>query len=308
MTPQFLYYFLRSYEGQRELVQASHGTVQVNIAPRSVVEQISIPVPPLNEQHAIAYVLSTLDDKIELNRHMNETLEATVRAIFKSWFVDFDPVRAKASGEPTDSICHRIGLTPDLLALFPNSFQDSELGEIPAGWQVKSIGDVMKRLSVGKRYEQKTVKPSGKIPVLDQGKSGVIGYHDDEPGVVASTEHPIAVFANHTCYMRLIYFPFSAIQNVLPFVGRGVDTIWVFYATYGIQPFIEYKGHWPDFLVHKVIVPSLKLTDAFSEQVHSFLKLSWAQETETCTLIALRDTLLPKLLSGELRIPIKGNA
>ena len=275
MTPQFLYYFLRSYEGQRELVQASHGTVQVNIAPRSVVEQISIPVPPLNEQHAIAYVLSTLDDKIELNRHMNETLEATVRAIFKSWFVDFDPVRAKASGEPTDSICHRIGLTPDLLALFPNSFQDSELGEIPAGWQVKSIGDVMKRLSVGKRYEQKTVKPSGKSsgPGSREIRGDWLSRRRARRGRLRrNTQSLFSRTTPATC--GSINFPFSAIQNVLPFVGRGVDTIWVYYATYGIQPFIEYKGHWPDFLVHKVIVPSLKLTDAFSEQVHSFLKLS----------------------------------
>ena len=90
--------------------------------------------PPLDDQRVIAHILGTLDDKIDLNRRMNETLEAMARAIFKSWFVDFDPVRAKASGEPSESICRRLGLTPELLACFPDSLQDSELGQIPAGW------------------------------------------------------------------------------------------------------------------------------------------------------------------------------
>jgi type I restriction enzyme S subunit len=142
IAPRFLCYFLESHEGRHELVQASHGTVQVNIAPRAVVERIPVPVPKIDEQRAIAHILGTLDDKIELNRHMSETLEAIARAIFKSWFVDFDPVRAKASGEQSESICRRLGLTPDLLALFPDRFKDSELGEIPEGWQIGIFGDV----------------------------------------------------------------------------------------------------------------------------------------------------------------------
>ena len=92
-------------------------------------------IPPLGEQRAIARVLGALDDKIELNRRMSETLEEMARALFRSWFVDFDPVRAKAEGRPS-------GLPPDLDALFPASFEASELGEIPAGWEVKTLGDV----------------------------------------------------------------------------------------------------------------------------------------------------------------------
>ena len=89
-------------------------------------------LPPLPEQRAIAHILGTLDDKIELNRRMNETLEAMARALFKSWFVDFDPVRAKAQGRDP-------GPPPALAALFPDSFEDSELGEIPKGWEVRSL-------------------------------------------------------------------------------------------------------------------------------------------------------------------------
>ena len=94
---------------------------------------IVVPLPPLEEQRAIARVLGALDDRIELNRRMSETLEEMARALFRSWFVDFDPVRAKAEGRPS-------GLPPDLDALFPASFEASELGEIPAGWEVKALG------------------------------------------------------------------------------------------------------------------------------------------------------------------------
>ncbi|MBI2369415.1 MAG: restriction endonuclease subunit S [Deltaproteobacteria bacterium] len=97
--------------------------------------RLSVRVPPLREQRAIAYILGTLDDKIELNRRMSETLQAMPRAIFKSWFVDFDPVPAKAEGRDP-------GLPKPIADLFPARFGDSELGEIPAGWEVVSIGDL----------------------------------------------------------------------------------------------------------------------------------------------------------------------
>src|SRR5439155_25846396 len=128
-------YFLRSPEGQHQLLANSSQTgVPAIASPTSAVKAIEVPCPPLPEQRAIAQILGTLDDKIELNRRMNETLEAMARAIFKSWFVDFEPVRAKASGEPPKSICRRLGLTPDLFDLFPDSFQPSELGDIPDDW------------------------------------------------------------------------------------------------------------------------------------------------------------------------------
>jgi type I restriction enzyme S subunit len=100
------------------------------------IPDFAIPVPPVAEQKAIAHILGTLDDKIELNRKTNETLEAMAKALFKSWFVDFDPVRAKAEGRPT-------GLPAEISDLFPDSFEDSELGEIPSGWRVTPVGDVV---------------------------------------------------------------------------------------------------------------------------------------------------------------------
>ena len=294
--PRYVYWFLQYLyaSGQMEEHQVQHTGVARFQYTRFADSQL-IPLPTLREQRAIAHILGTLDDKIELNRRMTATLEAMARALFKSWFVDFDPVRAKMEGRDP-------GLPKPLADLFPARLVDSELGAIPEGWEVRSVGAFIKRLPVGKKYEQKTVSSIGKVPVLDQGKTGVIGYHDDEPGVVASKERPIAVFANHTCYMRLIHFPCSTIQNVLPFVGKAVDTIWAYYATYGKQSFIEYKGHWPDFVIHKIVVPSPELTVQFSRLVHPLLKTTWVQESESRTLASLRDTLLPKLLSGKIRM------
>ncbi|MCS6954632.1 MAG: restriction endonuclease subunit S, partial [Bryobacteraceae bacterium] len=136
IDPTFLYYALSQFD----FSEIAQGTALPYLTVASL-SALTLAIPPGKEQRAIAHILGTLDDKIELNRRMNETLEAIARAIFKSWFVDFDPVRAKASGEPPESICRRLGLTPDLLALFPDRLVDSELGEIPEGWGVGRLDE-----------------------------------------------------------------------------------------------------------------------------------------------------------------------
>lgn len=293
---RYVSYFLQSPIGQSALGAQSLGSVQQVINLRDL-RNVKVPLPPLSEQRAIAGVLGSLDDKIALNRRMNRTLESMARALFLSWFVDFDPTHANATptpGQPT--------LPPDLAARFPATFTPSPLGNIPAGWEVRKVGDCIARLKVGLKYNQKSASVSGTIPILDQGKSGIIGYHSNEPGVIATLQEPVVVFANHTCYMRLITFPFSTIQNVLPFVGKGVDTVWAFYATLGLQSFVEYKGHWPDFLINEIIVPTPELTNMFRRQVQPFIEKIQKNEEESRTLAALRDALLPKLLGGELHM------
>src|SRR5579884_2931957 len=129
--PEFVYYWLKAHtdELKRHASGSTFGELSGN-----VLKQITIRVPPLPEQRAIAHTLGTLDDKIELNRRMSETLETMARAIFKSWFVDFDPVRAKAEGRQPS------GMDAATAALFPDSFEDSPLGEIPKGWRVCEVG------------------------------------------------------------------------------------------------------------------------------------------------------------------------
>ena len=132
---------------------AGHGTGRLN---SEELRALDFPLPPLEEQRAIARVLGALDDRIELNRRMSETLEEMARALFRSWFVDFDPVRAKAEGRPS-------GLPPDLDALFPASFEASELGEIPAGWEVKALGDVIDVTVRRRSYRERGVASPARL-------------------------------------------------------------------------------------------------------------------------------------------------
>ena len=130
--PEYLYYWLMS--NTEELDRHASGSTFRELSGSSL-KGIRLRLPPLDEQRRIAGILGALDDKIELNRRMCQTLEAMAQALFKSWFVDFDPVQAKANGQPTN-------LPPEIDALFPDSFQDSEVGEIPDGWEVRSLDEI----------------------------------------------------------------------------------------------------------------------------------------------------------------------
>jgi type I restriction enzyme S subunit len=134
--PRFVYYLSRHPKFRSYAIGQMTGPSGRQRVPVSAVESYELPLPPLDEQRRIARILGALDDKIELNRRICQTLEAMAQALFKSWFVDFDPVRAKANGQPTN-------LPPDIDALFPDAFQDSELGEIPLGWEVFPAGEAM---------------------------------------------------------------------------------------------------------------------------------------------------------------------
>ena len=181
--PEFIALYFRSPEGQHQLLANSSQVGVPSIAqPVTYLRTIEIPLPPLPEQRAIARILGTLDDKIELNHRMNETLEEMARALFKSWFVDFDPVRAKMEGRwrPGESLP---GLPTDQYDLFPDRLVDSELGEIPEGWEVKALGELvelnprelMKRGSVVPYLDMAALATSGPSPdeaVLREFKSG----------------------------------------------------------------------------------------------------------------------------------------
>jgi type I restriction enzyme S subunit len=316
ISAEWLSICLKSPAAQHYLDNRANTTVQKTLNLKDVRE---IPIMRVSETEE-RYILewwTTLNDKIELNRRMNATLEGMAQALFKSWFVDFDPVidNALAAGDPIpDELAPRAEVRSQALANgtanreaakpFPAAFQQTEsMGWIPEGWEVKPIENCIQRFPAGKKYASKTAEESGAVPILDQGKSCLIGFHNDEPGVRASPTDPIIVFANHTCYMRLIMFDFSAIQNVLPFKGDGLNIFWLFEATKGRQQFNEYKGHWPDFVIKKLVVPTLPLVSIFGEIVEANHRKIYANELKNQALTKLRDTLLPKLISGELRIP-----
>lgn len=300
--------------------------------PRVVLQNFrkaEIKSPPLCIQKTISSILNSLDNKIELNQQINQTLESMAKAIFKSWFVDFDPVKAKItaleagedaegvtraamraiSGKTDDELDKMEGGQPEDYAqlkttaeLFPAAMQDSELGGVPEGWNAGTVKNIVTRLTPKKRYTKRQVMPYGRVPVLEQGADIILGYHDDEAGFTASPDKSIFIFGDHTCITYLSCQPFDISQNVIPLEGNKLPTMWVYYAVKDLQSFQEYRRHWSEFSIKPVIVPDKVLSDVFSKLATSFYTNKENNIDQSSKLSQLRDTLLPKLLSGELSV------
>ena len=267
---------------------------------QTILGSITTSIPEPDDQRAIAHILGTLDDKIELNRRMNETLEAIARAIFKSWFVDFDPVRAKASGEPPESICRRLGLTPDLLALFPDRLVDSELGEIPEGWEQKRVDDLME-LAYGKALKASD-RVEGSVPVY--GSGGITGYHSehlvDGPGIIVGRKGTVGSLY----WEDRSFFPIDTVFYVVPKVQLtycyyllqtlGLDRMNTDAAVPGLNRNNVYRL--------PVAWSPVELRHAFDRIAKPLRERIFANKQESQTLENIRDALLPKLLCGELRV------
>jgi len=323
---RFVKYYLSSPKGQEALGAQSSGSVQqvINLGD---LKTVRVPTPPLSEQRAIARILGALDDKIELNRRMNETLEAMARALFKSWFIDFDPVHAKAEG-------HDPSLPADIAALFPNSFEDSGLGEIPKGWELDTFGALLS-LAKGLSYKGEFLSDTG-VPMVNLGcfpgqgrfkreamKRYLGGYqerHTVKPGdlVLANTDI--------TQRREVIGSP-----GIVPQVAGSHELIFTHHV-YAAR-FRGGKQQWKPYVFFYLLsdqfrqratgfatgttvlaLPREAITDcqfpeppdmliqAFNRLVAPFQELSWQVEEQSISLTALRDTLLPRLLSGDLRV------
>lgn len=299
---------------------------------QTILGAIPTSIPPPDEQRAIAHILGTLDDKIELNRRMNETLEAIARAIFKSWFVDFDPVRAKASGEPPESICRRLGLTPDLLALFPDRFVDSELGEIPEGWGVESLEQLTCYLNRG--LSPKYVEEGG-VLVLNQ-KCVRGGYVDASKGrrhdpVQRKVEGRILeigdILVNSTgvgtlgrvAQVLVIDEPTIVDSHITVVRSAPEKVSWNYLGITMLerQSEIEALGEGSTGQTElsrvrlgalRMLLPPKPLRDHFDGCVTGLRQRAMSNNVQSVMIAMTRDALLPKLLSGELRVPVAGAA
>jgi type I restriction enzyme, S subunit len=178
---------------------------------------------------------------------------------------------------------------------------------VPDDWLTVKVEKLIHRISAGKRYDSKSALANGKVPIIDQGASGVLGYHNDEPGVFASENNPVIIFTNHTCYQRLIQFPFSSIQNVLPFIPSKIELFnrniyWLYYATKGIVELSEYKGHYPEFINKQIYMPEKKLCEAFGKLIEPIFQNIYLIDIQNTQLRQIRDRLLPRLISGKLEV------
>ena len=295
VLPEFLYLLICSEDFINFTVMSSNGA-KMPRGDKKAMLKYEFEIPSIEEQKIAINHYFKIKEKIQLNTQINQTLEQIAQALFKSWFVDFDPEELTALSQTQPD---RYAELAETAKAFPYEIVEVDGVEVPKGWEVKRIDEVIQKIPVDKKYSSKTAFSEGLVPILDQGRSGVIGYHNNKPGVKASIEDPIIVFANHTCYMRLISYDFSAIQNVFAFKGKECNLYWLYLATLGKQEFVEYKGHFPDFLIKEIVVPPEELTALFGKYVKESFSKIFINDRENSNLAKIRDLLLPKLLNGE---------
>jgi len=275
---RYLLYFFLS-DGWRRVIEGNViSGATVDRIPLEKFPSFPAALPILSVQRKVAGILYAYDDLIENNRRRMVLLEEAGRQLYQEWFV-----RLRFPGHEHTRITH----------------------DVPEGWEVRKVSEAIKRIPAGKLYSQDTALPAGKVPILDQGKSGFIGFHDEEPSIAAGVHEPVIVFANHTCYQRIIFYPFSTIQNVLPFVSSPAisrNIFWLHFATCGLVRTNAYKGHWPEFMAKEILVPTKKLTELFGYYVKENLTLAYILELQNQKLRAARALLLPRLMSGEIAI------
>ncbi|MEX1025036.1 MAG: restriction endonuclease subunit S [Planctomycetota bacterium] len=303
---RWLYYAIKHYK----LGEVDDGS-PIPSTTRSAVYMLDLEVPPSPEQRAIAHILGALDDKIELNRRMNETLEAMARALFKSWFVDFDPVRAKAEGRD-------LGIPQPLADLFPARLVDSELGEIPEGWEVRSLGDVAEHPRRG--LQPGEIDPSTPYIALEHMPKRCIALADwDTADGLASNKfefkrgeilfgklrpyfHKVGVApVTGVCSTDIVVVAPNAAKWFGFVLAHASSVEFVDYTNAGSTGTKMPRTNWSDMARYKLALPPEPVAAAFCNVVRLHTDRIIAGIHESRTLAALRDTLLPKLISGEVR-------
>ena len=318
IDPTFFFYLLRYLKPSFVGIARNKQTTGLGHVTKRDLENIEAAYPCLPEQRAIAHMLGTLDDKIELNRRMNETLEAMARALFKSWFVDFDPVHAKAEGRDQ-------GLPKLRADLFPDSFENSELGEIPKGWRVGPILETACLLSGGTPKTDRDEYWSGSIPwasakdVSQCGDSFLIETErkitarglDESATQLIPALCSVVVARGATTGRMAVLGDAMAMNQTCYALATTIGTPFALYCHLREEiPKLVHAAHGSvfdtittsTFATSKVVIPPNRAFVEFERRVDPMFRRVMAGTKASRTLAALRDALLPKLISGELCI------
>ena len=328
LDKRFLFYLLRTAAYRDEVLASATGTTVKHTSPGRILA-FKADIPPLPEQKAIAQILGSLDDKIELNRKMNTTLEAMARALFQSWFVDFDPVRRnldRAANSAAKRKLPSLGKVPaatfqaletcppqagtlaadfqalELDAHFPSAFQVTTFGLIPKGWEVGRLDDL---LTLQRGFDLPTPERThGKYPVM--AASGPNGCHDKfmarGPGVTTGRSGVLG----RVFFIHGDFWPLNTSLWVKEF--KRVSPAYAFHLLRGLDFEMFNAGSAVPTLnrnhVHNlpVVMPPKEVIEAFDAQVMPLMRKQQSNEEQSQTLATLRDTLLPKLLNGELNV------
>ena len=297
----YLYYALETSEAQDQFHSYANGVTRFGL--RKVdIGRVEIPYPQITRQYEIGDTLVALDDKINLNRRMSQTLEEIPRALFKSWFVDFDPVQTKMEDRwlSEESL---LGLPTECYSLFPCDLTDSELGQIPNGWVVKELGELIE-LNYGRPLKAKD-RLGGTIPVY--GSNGILGSHDvklaDGPGIVIGRKgNPGTVQWAHDNFFAIdttFYVSLMTRELSMYFLRYALEhqnflTISADSAVPGLNRNLAYKN--------RQIVPGKQTVELFDSVVIPILEKVYELDEECILLDATRRILLPNLIFGDMSI------
>jgi len=325
INKKFLFFLLKHQSFSKYLVSNAQGSANQASITLNDIFNYETYIPPLTIQKKIAHILSTLDDKIELNHKMNQTLEEMAQTLFKSWFVDFDPVHAKANSKKSNEVVAcELGISEEVLKLFPSSFVESELGLIPEGWEVKRLDEIitvnpkytLKKGTIAKYVELRMLsttlmsvnkcidrefKGSGSrfknddtifvriTPSLENGKRGFVDFLEDDEVAWGSTEYMI--LRGKSSNLREWVYTFSISDNFRNFAIVNMN------GSSGRQRV-------PKEVIESLLIvaPPSDILNIFSKQTKEIFNKIKLNSQEIQTLQQIRDLLLPKLLSGELDV------
>ena len=309
LDKRFCNYLLRSRQYRHHVLSTSTGSTVKHTSPTKILDYSFI-LPLLPYQIAVGNFLTSLDSKIELNQKINQILEEITKAIFKSWFVDFDPVRAKAEGRPT-------GLPPEISDLFPDEMVESEIGEIPKGWEITTISDLAE-VTMGQSPPGNTYNDDGIGLPFYQGSTD-FGFRF--PSIIKYCSEPKRL-ARKDDVLLSIRAPVGDLNRALTkcCIGRGLASIhsregsssWIFYKcrflkesfnTFNSEGAVFGSVSAKDLKSLTTIKPPPKLLIEFEGIANPIDDSIRVKTEENVVLTQLRDTLLPNLISGELRVP-----
>ncbi|GHO76586.1 type I restriction-modification system subunit S [Ktedonobacter sp. SOSP1-85] len=329
-NPLYLFYYFRSPAGRSEIMKYSSQVGTPGIGqPLASMRQFEVYLPPLAEQNNIASLLAIIDDKIALNQHMNDTLEDIARALFKSWFVDFDPVKAKAEGHEPE------GLDEATAALFPSNFTESSLGLIPEGWEISTVEEIAQQVAMGpfgSSIKVSTFVSKG-IPIISGQHLNDVMLTDNEFNFVteehaeklkkANVKRGDVVFTHAGNIGQVSYIPegskferyiLSQRQFYLRCNEQKMSPLFMVYffkspegqhrllantSQTGVPSIARPVSYLRTITFTK---PSKKILEEFDKIILSLHKKILANSKEVNNLSELRDLLLPRLISGKLRV------
>ena len=314
----FIYWFLAQDHivDHLQTIAEQNTSAYPSIKP-SDIQSLELDLPPLLEQRAIAHILGTLDDKIELNRRMNETLEGMARALFKCWFVDFEPVRAKVEGRwrRGESLP---GMPAELYELFPDGMVDSDLGEIPAGWEAKGLGAVANEVRIG--AQPQSIKPGTPYIALEHMPKRCLSLSEwDVADGVGSSKFRFKrgdiLFGKLRPYFHKVGIaPVEGVCSTDIVVVAPAADCWFGFVLGHISSdaFVDYtdttstgtrmpRTKWRDMARYEIWLPGRLLAEAFTLQIQPWVQQIVSAIHESRALASLRDTLLPRLISGKLQ-------